>query len=439
MDGDATVAWCVDKVGLWWPLAEEDQLLRAAEAYAQCALAVRGATTKAESGAKLVTDRHRGDGIEAFAKHWATYNGDSSSGLPATASACSEVSAALEQFAQQVVDAKNRVKGIAIEIAALLAAAAATAIFSFGISLAAGGVKVALLVRKALIVKAGLSAAAASILAPLVTMMTGGALFGFLQSMLAQSGQMRWAGRESIDVGRAMTSAGIGIVAAPVGAGAVHALAKGARALAPAGSKLRSARALSRVSGEMAEKPNLLGELRVLVPDPRQLERLLNAVGHPRRLRNYLGRMSATELERAIAATQRSGIPQGFTRTTFEDFSAQIRKGAGHYGDDIQVVGSRAVGAARPKGDMDLAIRVSPERFDDILRERFGSLTGHPPNLQTVIDDARNTGKISRRDLGLMQFTTRLGQQRTWDLTKIDLAVVRVGGTFDAGPFIPLR
>ncbi|WP_444932380.1 nucleotidyltransferase family protein [Microbulbifer sp. SSSA002] len=39
-------------------------------------------------------------------------------------------------------------------------------------------------------------------------------------------------------------------------------------------------------------------------------------------------------------------------------------------GDDLFIQGSRAKGTARPDSDIDIAIRISPEQFDDFLFNR---------------------------------------------------------------------
>ncbi len=64
-------------------------------------------------------------------------------------------------------------------------------------------------------------------------------------------------------------------------------------------------------------------------------------------------------------------VPQGLTEAQFANLSARVRASASHLGNDIQVQGSRVKGAAQPDSDLDIAIRVSSERFKQLLRERF--------------------------------------------------------------------
>ncbi len=66
-------------------------------------------------------------------------------------------------------------------------------------------------------------------------------------------------------------------------------------------------------------------------------------------------------------------IPQGLTEETFAVLSAKVRAVVAQTAEDIQVQGSRAAGTARPDSDLDIAIRVTPERFEEILCDRFGS------------------------------------------------------------------
>ena len=52
--------------------------------------------------------------------------------------------------------------------------------------------------------------------------------------------------------------------------------------------------------------------------------------------------------------------------------AALIRRRAAHYGDDVIVQGSRAGYSIRPGSDIDIGLRVTPERFEEVLRDRFG-------------------------------------------------------------------
>jgi ADP-ribose pyrophosphatase YjhB (NUDIX family) len=96
------------------------------------------------------------------------------------------------------------------------------------------------------------------------------------------------------------------------------------------------------------------------------------------------------------------------------------------------VQGSRAAGTARPDSDIDLAIRVSPERFAELIQERFGS-----PNPGSAKERpmkwAMETGKIQAGEAGVSGVRRALEAQLGMDVA---LSVIRQGGPFDNPPFI---
>ena len=175
----------------------------------------------------------------------------------------------------------------------------------------------------------------------------------------------------------------------------------------------------------------LLGRLRKLCPDAELLERLLLKVERPETLEKYLGRMGPRELEKAIEATAARGVPQGLTEQQFAQMSVRIRAAAGRYGDDIRVQGSRAAGAAsKDTKDIDVAIRVSPERFDEIIKERFKVPNPGGSKEKTMLH-AIETGKIQRGELGL----SGVGREVEKGLSmEVDISVIRIGGATDKGP-----
>ncbi|QMU70664.1 RHS repeat-associated core domain-containing protein [Streptacidiphilus sp. P02-A3a] len=126
------------------------------------------------------------------------------------------------------------------------------------------------------------------------------------------------------------------------------------------------------------------------------------------------------------------GPPQGLTSDQFAAAAALVRAGAGHLGDNIVVQGSRAAGTARPESDIDFAIRVSPERFDELIQERFGSPNPDSAKERTM-EWAMRTGKIQAGEAGVGGIRRALAAQLGMD---VDLSVVRQGGPFDNPPFI---
>lgn len=144
-----------------------------------------------------------------------------------------------------------------------------------------------------------------------------------------------------------------------------------------------------------------------------------------------LGNLAADKAQDA----EGTEVPQGLTGAQFEQLSARVREGAGHYGSDIRVHGSRAAGTARPDSDIDIAIRVSPERFDQIIREQFGTLNPGSAAERTM-QHAIKTGKIQSGETGLKPL--RLALEAEFK-TKVDISVIREDGPFDQGPWIPIR
>lgn len=130
-----------------------------------------------------------------------------------------------------------------------------------------------------------------------------------------------------------------------------------------------------------------------------------------------------------------SALPQGLNDEQFAAVSAKVRAAVVYLGNDVQVHGSRAAGTATAASDLDIAIRVPPDRFEQLLGERFG--TPHPGSAkERTLHHARTTGKIQAGEAGLRSLRKALEA----DLgLGVDLSVIRLGGPFDQGPYIPLR
>ncbi|MEU2724643.1 putative T7SS-secreted protein [Streptomyces smyrnaeus] len=128
----------------------------------------------------------------------------------------------------------------------------------------------------------------------------------------------------------------------------------------------------------------------------------------------------------------RDGPPQGITQEKFDEMAEMVRERAGHLGDDIVVQGSRAAGTAKPTSDIDLAIRVSPEKFDQLVSERFGAPNPGSAKERTM-NWAIETGKIQSGEAGLRSLRKALEGHLGMD---VDISVIRRGGPFDNPPFI---
>ncbi|MEU6176090.1 DUF6531 domain-containing protein [Streptantibioticus parmotrematis] len=134
----------------------------------------------------------------------------------------------------------------------------------------------------------------------------------------------------------------------------------------------------------------------------------------------------------AATGSGASPLPQGISEEEFTQAAELLRAGAGHYGDDIVVQGSRAAGTARPDSDIDFAIRVSPQRFDELIGERFGKPNPDSAKERTMLWAVR-TGKIQAGEAGLSGLRRKLEAQLGMD---VDLSIIRQGGPFDNPPFI---
>lgn len=128
-------------------------------------------------------------------------------------------------------------------------------------------------------------------------------------------------------------------------------------------------------------------------------------------------------------------VPQGLSEEQFAALSARVRSAAGHYSDDIRIQGSRAGGTARPDSDLDIAIRVTHARFEEILQQRFGIPNSGSAKERTM-QHARAAGKIQAGEAGLRSLRTALET----DLgLEVDVSVICIDGPFDAPPYLPLK
>ncbi len=128
-------------------------------------------------------------------------------------------------------------------------------------------------------------------------------------------------------------------------------------------------------------------------------------------------------------------IPQGLTHEAFAALSAKVRAAVAGTADDVQIHGSRADGTAKPDSDLDIAIRVTPERFEEIVRDRFG--TPNPGSAkERTMRHACETGKIQAGEAGLRSLRKELEADLNME---VDLSIIRKGGPFDMGPYLPLK
>ena len=131
-------------------------------------------------------------------------------------------------------------------------------------------------------------------------------------------------------------------------------------------------------------------------------------------------------------------VPQGLTPEQFEKVSSMIREKAGHLGDDIVVQGSRAKGTAKPTSDIDFAIRVSEEKFEELIKQSFSKVK--PPNpgsaKERTMLHAIETGKIQSGEAKLRGLRNALEAELGMD---VDISIIKIGGPFDNPPFTPIK
>ncbi len=126
-------------------------------------------------------------------------------------------------------------------------------------------------------------------------------------------------------------------------------------------------------------------------------------------------------------------LPDGVDRSRLRAAATLIRTRAGHYGDDVIVQGSRAGWSARATSDIDIGLRVSPDRFEEILRERFGNPV--PDDVAGFLAGCREKGIVHVRRAGLLPLRRVLEPVLG---CKVDISVIRQGGRFDGEPWLPL-
>ncbi|MBU0597140.1 nucleotidyltransferase domain-containing protein [Patescibacteria group bacterium] len=130
-----------------------------------------------------------------------------------------------------------------------------------------------------------------------------------------------------------------------------------------------------------------------------------------------------------------SAIPQGLSSRQFKEASQMIRKEVGHISNDIFVHGSRANGTARAGSDIDFGIRVSPEKFEQLVRQRQSTLTVGSRSYNDL-EVALERGRIFSSDIRLSGLKSQLKNILSMD---VDISIIKAGGLFDQGPFILIK
>lgn len=146
----------------------------------------------------------------------------------------------------------------------------------------------------------------------------------------------------------------------------------------------------------------------------------------------------------------KQGPPQGMTEEQFQEVSDQLRRRlkqeagrTGDLGDDIFVHGSRGRGTAAPEADLDIGIRVSAARFDQLIGDKLVRVKQGGDKWETL-KRALERGRLHQGEAGISgvsrEIQRLINEEMDLGFTKgVQVTVIREAGPFDQGPFIPLR
>ena len=128
-------------------------------------------------------------------------------------------------------------------------------------------------------------------------------------------------------------------------------------------------------------------------------------------------------------------LPQGISYEKFSNLSQKLRTRVGNISSDILIQGSREKGTAKPNSDLDIAIRVTPEDFNDLISKYFGKPNAGSAKERTMLH-AIQTGKIQSGEAKLSSFRKELEKDLGMD---VDISIIKQGGKFDNPPYIKVQ
>ena len=131
----------------------------------------------------------------------------------------------------------------------------------------------------------------------------------------------------------------------------------------------------------------------------------------------------------------RNSLPQGISQEQFSNASKLLRDRVGNISGDIVVQGSRAKGTAKPTSDIDIALRVSGDKFDSLINQYFKTPNPGSAKERTMLH-AIKTGKIQAGEAKLSGLRKEL--QEIFGM-EVDISIIKQGGAFDNPPFIPFE
>ena len=125
-------------------------------------------------------------------------------------------------------------------------------------------------------------------------------------------------------------------------------------------------------------------------------------------------------------------IPQGITPQQFDNISRAVRRVMDErgLGDDAFVMGSRAAGTAKPSSDIDIGIRVSPEKFNEEIERAFKNSQNARARTKDV---SVRDGRIQTGEAKLEKLRKEVANILGFDWRKVQISIIRQGGKFDNG------
>lgn len=144
--------------------------------------------------------------------------------------------------------------------------------------------------------------------------------------------------------------------------------------------------------------------------------------------------------ETAAARTARR-IPQGFTERQWARFTRgarQLQRQTGLPDGDLVAHGSRVRGAARNDSDIDVALIVDDDAFFDLAERSLARAPSGTRLRKSMLRRINENGQLSSFDLGTDFTALRRELMDTHVPHKVQFSVLRRGGKFDNGPFLPL-
>lgn len=199
--------------GMWSPDANEGDLREAARAWRAFADDVDDVTAATNSGARALIDNNRGESIEAFDEYWRRYYHGGRGWLKDLSDAARGMAKALDEYADAVHEANQRIDHELEIQAAVLAAGVGLAVFTFGASAAAAEAAAWSIAGIAADLGVSVSAEVAAIAATTLT----GVVFGGLESVtvdlaVAQPARIALGDQKGLNLDEAKNAAVFGAV-----------------------------------------------------------------------------------------------------------------------------------------------------------------------------------------------------------------------------------